>query len=161
MKPIHRPTDVQSLNPLNGKLVCFRPNKIFAPYITFSEPLFCINMHSLYIYTFSGRKNRVKIAFFLPFSPWPLERSARDHLRGDGLTSGHLTSWPLERSRADHFGACLVASPSDCINIQKSSFLQGLENDKADNSTNAGFITFVCGEFYILPSLPLKLGWTG
>ena len=55
---------------------------------------------------------------------------------------------------------CLPAF-GHCIYIQKSSFLQGLENCREDNSTNARFITFVCGEFYILPSLPLKLGWTG
>ena len=68
-----------------------------------------------------GWNNRAKNTLFLPFSPSPLERSARDHLRGDGLTSGHLTSWPLERSRADHFGACLIFPPSYCIYIQKTT----------------------------------------
>jgi len=35
-----------------------------------------------------------------------------------------------------------------CINIQKLSFLPGLKNCKAEYSTNAGFVTFVCWNFY-------------
>ena len=125
----------------------FRPTKNLDLYTAFSEPLFCINIRSLYIYTFSGWENQAKTVFSPDFSRYGVERSAADHLRGHGLIAGHLSRWSLERLAAKHFGACLNLSLSLRINMQKSTFLQGFGIYERENSTNADFFTFAGWDF--------------